>query len=322
MYRSIVSTEGLPLLKNYEHKYFVGLGKDNEKNINYLCELKFEGNTPVVYEIDFFYNEKTIIRKTVLDKFSDHLELYDAHVYKYSRFLDRGLGRVKTKGFKSYYHYSFNDGNHYEITMNDNIPVIMSDNATFYAHESNDINEILAELSNHRRETQIKYTGVYEYERTEVQYDEYMKDRIPDGAAEDQLKEISIIITGIGNLYGKFTGDTPDENFELYFYIDNDEIISQMTGESYQYRHYFDNNYIIQCASFSGKMGNPGYGKYKIYYKKADDTNSHVSSGLAYPTEEERIRDLLHTQAERATKYNETVLSLNKVNFGIPGGDG
>jgi hypothetical protein len=271
-YRSIVSTEGLPLLKNYEYKYFVGLGKDNEKNINYLCELKFEGDTPVVYEIDFFYNEKTIIRKTVLDKFSDQLKIYDAYVYKYYDFLDRELGRVKTKGFKSYYHYSFNDGNHYRITMNDNIPVIMSDNVAFYAHKSNDINEILAELSNHRKETQIKYTGVYEYERTEVQYDEYMKDEIIDGASRDQLKEISIIITGIGNLYGKFTGDTPDKNFERYFYIDADEVISRSTGESYQYRRYFDDNYIIEFASFSEKMGNPGHGEYKIYYKKANGT--------------------------------------------------
>jgi hypothetical protein len=54
---------------------------------------------------------------------------------------------------------------------------------------------------------------------------------------------------------------------------------------------------------------------------KADDTSSQASSGLAYQTEEERIRDLLHTQADRATEYNERVLSLNKVNFGIPGGD-
>jgi hypothetical protein len=38
-------------------------------------------------------------------------------------------------------------------------------------------------------------------------------------------------------------------------------------------------------------------------------------------SEEEKIRDLLLAQAERATKYNETVLSIKKVNFGLSGGD-
>jgi hypothetical protein len=48
---------------------------------------------------------------------------------------------------------------------------------------------------------------------------------------------------------------------------------------------------------------------------------NQTSTALACQTEEERIRDLLHTQARRATEYNESVLFMMKGNFGIPGGD-
>jgi peptidoglycan hydrolase CwlO-like protein len=58
----------------------------------------------------------------------------------------------------------------------------------------------------------------------------------------------------------------------------------------------------------------------------ADTTNEKTPDNQAlnvpvYQSEEDKIRDLLHTQDELTTKWNRTVLSLKKVNFGIPGGD-
>lgn len=49
--------------------------------------------------------------------------------------------------------------------------------------------------------------------------------------------------------------------------------------------------------------------------------DNQVADGLFYRTEEERIRDLLHVQSEMATRRNESILFMKKVNFGIPGGD-
>jgi hypothetical protein len=49
--------------------------------------------------------------------------------------------------------------------------------------------------------------------------------------------------------------------------------------------------------------------------------DNQASNILVYQPEEASIRDLLHTQAERATRLHESILTLKKVNFGIPGGD-
>jgi hypothetical protein len=59
---------------------------------------------------------------------------------------------------------------------------------------------------------------------------------------------------------------------------------------------------------------------------KADDKGNEEAPGnqdpdLVYQSEEERIKDFLHARDERATKRNRSILSVNKINFGIPGGD-
>jgi hypothetical protein len=61
--------------------------------------------------------------------------------------------------------------------------------------------------------------------------------------------------------------------------------------------------------------------------KTADTTNretpdSQASNVLVYQMEEESIKDLLYAhEKEWVMKWNASVLSLRKVNFGIPGGD-
>jgi hypothetical protein len=48
---------------------------------------------------------------------------------------------------------------------------------------------------------------------------------------------------------------------------------------------------------------------------------NQASNNLVYQPEEEKIRDLLHTRDERATKRNRSVLFVKKVNFGLTDGD-
>jgi hypothetical protein len=59
---------------------------------------------------------------------------------------------------------------------------------------------------------------------------------------------------------------------------------------------------------------------------KADDTDNEITPDnqapdLVYQSEEERIKDLLYAREEWATKRNRSILSVKKINFGIPGGD-
>jgi hypothetical protein len=59
---------------------------------------------------------------------------------------------------------------------------------------------------------------------------------------------------------------------------------------------------------------------------KADDAGNEEIPGnqdpdLVHQSEEEIIKDLLHMRDERASKWNRLVLSVKKINFGIPGGD-
>jgi hypothetical protein len=59
---------------------------------------------------------------------------------------------------------------------------------------------------------------------------------------------------------------------------------------------------------------------------KADDKGNEEAPGnqasdLVFQSEEEKIEDILYAREEWATKRNRLILSVKKINFGIPGGD-
>jgi hypothetical protein len=75
------------------------------------------------------------------------------------------------------------------------------------------------------------------------------------------------------------------------------------------------------CIIFLSCVKNVDSAKIANTTKEETMDNQVSNTFLYYQSGEQRIRDLLHTQDELAIKWNRSVLSLKKVNFGIPGGD-
>jgi hypothetical protein len=248
-----------------EYKYYAGM--NNYHNLNSLYEVSIEDGIPVVNGIDFYNGEKVVFFTQKLTGYSDELLPLGNDVYYYSgKFYNGNYGFILCTAKRD----------EYSIYVN-------VDNAA-YPFEK-DLDKTLALLSSRITKTQLQYTGVYDFERLETikdygnkeDYEEFFRDQIKTA------KEISVICTGIGNLYAKPVYNTKEDddndNEGWTFFIDeNDEnnadIISSVGDGhigSFETRCYFLGDYIIYYSNSSAGYfeGGDGYTSvYKVYFKK------------------------------------------------------
>jgi hypothetical protein len=272
-YRNTKPSEYLALLNEY--KYFTGSPDytrwDYENEVNILCELEIENNFPVLSRIDYYNGEKIIRERVVLNDYLDENRLVDendlskGYMYLYSFVY---LPKTSTARYWISF-YSENGINEFRgIRFDDNY---------LTPCETKNINEIIAELSDKRRDTQFKYAGLYEFERMEILEEQGTKNAFDSKAPK---KTIDIVFTGTGNLHGEFGDKTSDDYFEHDFYMDDDEtkLLKNtieghvVNGENY---YFFVDDYFIYYSFFHKSPEDyfegyfEGYTlEYKIYYKK------------------------------------------------------
>jgi hypothetical protein len=266
-YRKIKPAEYADLLKDYENTYFVRLadeyiGYTNENNryTNGLYELRLENDIPVIYEIDFINNEKIIGAKTIFDNRleNDDWDYLSEYTIKYQRGSSMGMyvelyTREGKNNLRVYYRGGY-----------------------LSSRKSKTIDEILVELSNGRKESQLKYIGTYKYEKIESIEGDVPQIDQNHGYIGIPFKEITIVFTETGNLYGDFfDAESNADPGTRSFYIINDEGFEidvsfgdniRGGGRSY---FYFDNDYLIYDYDFTY---DDHHRKYKIYYKRANGT--------------------------------------------------
>jgi len=200
-FSNIDISEYLSLLE--ENIYFTNQLLDNEgieSNIIVLYEVQVENNMPVLYRFDYIEGEKIIFERTVLPD----------HVFS-------SYGSVNVFSFGVRHQSRSMNPQIYFIEHSDGTMTIMAraGGVRLFKHPSNNINEIMTELSNLRRETRIQYTGIYRFERVEI---------ISDiGSNEDSFSDpfevLSVVFTGAGNL---FIYSDNDDKLQGYFFTIQD----------------------------------------------------------------------------------------------------
>lgn len=243
----------LALLEDNAPLFFVQLGRRNN-NVNFLFEVKVENNTAILYAIDFVCGERIEHSRMVLNDpdFSSGGMLGDTFIFSLGNRNQFGhmLARVTFMEMEG------------DITI-----MIVYAGGAISRHPSNDINEILAELSDQRRETQLRYTGMFVFDRIEIVNN--------IGSSDDTFvipfDEIMISFSETGNLV---MWDGSDKTTGNSFYISNHDFpeffgVHANGGGGYSSRYwYFDGDYLIfYSISVGGVNDVPRFIEYRIFYR-------------------------------------------------------
>jgi hypothetical protein len=246
-----------------EYKYYAGM--ENDRNLNFLYEVSIEDGIPVVNGIDFYDGEKVVFFTRKLTEYSDELLPLGNDIYYYS-------GKFYNE---KYY------GSIFCAISRDEYSIYANFDTAAYPREK-DLDKTLALLSSRITKTQLQYTGVYDFERLETIKDYGDKEYYEKHFREQMktAKEISVICTGIGNLYAKPVYNTKEDDDNdsdgwTFFIDENNADILSSVGDghigAFERRCCFLDDYIIYYSYSSAGYfeGGNGYtSEYKVYFKK------------------------------------------------------
>ena len=245
-------SEFLLLVKN---TFFYSTGKDWNDMLNSLFEVTIENNMPTLHEFDIVGGLKEIINSTLLPNYEFSPSQY---YYRNSPTLE-------------FYYKNNTDVTLSSIIFTEKDGVMniwgTSWGAGLGHYPSNDIEPLLFRLSNERRETQIQYTGIFEFDHMEIIRDI----RNDDEPFPEPFDRLFITFTGAGNLWLH----NEDRTYRRFFYINDPSslrFLNYPTQFNDQY-YYFDGDYLVYYNSTIGpdgpSMEGPYFGvEYKMYYRK------------------------------------------------------
>ena len=171
-----------------------------DRDIIDMYEVRVEDNMPVLYKFDYIEGEKIIFERTILPE------------HKFSSF---GRVNVLTFGVR---HQNQRIAPYLRfIEQRDGTIVFMPvpGGRRLFRHPSNNIDEIMAEISNSRKEKRIQYTGVYRFEKVEIIRDIGSN----SNSFSDPFEVLSVVFTGAGNL---FMYSDKNDKLQGYFFTIQD----------------------------------------------------------------------------------------------------
>jgi hypothetical protein len=267
--RAVKSVEFLAGLKN-GYRYF--RGRDTN-GINYLCELEFDGDTPVLQRIDFYNGEKVILKTEVL---SDPRDTFTLH------FNDQ---EMPSKGYRYTYSYAFGAERgtaiRFDVSIEGNSGYGGAgfDYVSLQPLNTENIDEILGILNADPRDAQRGYAGEYDFERVEILLDEGNEADGTSGLQPDINEYISILYTGTGNLHAFFSAEEDYRSYSrnIDFFIERGAkpVIYHSMGDghsgSHELNYYFEGDYIVYHSYSEAGYFEGGAGRtleYKVYYRR------------------------------------------------------
>lgn len=267
---------GYLALLEQEQIYFL-FRDDHGDNVNRLFTVSVENSFPIMFGIDFIDGVKTNTFQRIM--LNDYLRNSDSF-WHWHRFTDDDFAFVRRENPR----HSITNNVLFFRTRDGIIQISArlfgSANPPKIIFRSINFDEIIAELSSSRKESQIRYTGLFEFHRLEVMEDTGNL-RPRHNSLHNPVKNISIRFTEVGNLHmqGIFADGSICETFGewfyehdgIFFYIRNHEtpvisIFSANGGGMGGHAFYrFQDDYLIFHYSFGGRGQ---LLEYRIYYRR------------------------------------------------------
>ena len=233
-------------------------------NVFELYEVTLENNIPVIRQIDFVQDEEIVLQTMLLNELllADDYD-WDDTVTFLLQFGDRPPNEYNGSKFQV--------DNVRLIERNGEISVqLIIGNGNVDRIETNDISELIPDYFDDRRESQVQYAGLYQFERIEIRRDV--------GSNENTFKhpdKIAIATTGAGNLLFRHYDSDNKANDRLFYIANHDRptffgYVADGGGYGTSAYYYFEGDYLIYY--FSGDWVDWDI-SYTIYYNEQKPYN-------------------------------------------------